>query len=375
MADLYDIKKDGKAVVQYPDYNNSIANLACSILKYYGVEPVNNTLKLADEYLKTRRKNVVLLLLDGMGVSSMVKHLDPHGFFRSNLVYEYSSTFPSTTVAATTAIESGLFPNQSAWIGWSAYFKELDRNVSYFRNSDNDTWESIEGVNVAETYVPYKGIRAKISDTGAGAYAVSPFADDPVLTYDELCDRVASLCREDGEKYIYAYWEEPDKSMHMCGEDSETVKEILADVERKTAELAKKLKDTLLIITADHGQVNSENKCIADYPDIMDCLVRMPSVEPRSCSFFVKDGCKERFSELFKENFGDEFLLLTRREVFDLHLLGTGEDHEHLDSMIGDYLAVAVGKTAITNKQSCHIGNHAGMTAEEMTVPLIVIER
>ena len=374
MDNLHDIEKDGKALVQYPDYNNSIANLACSILKYYGIEPVNNTLKAADEYLKTKHKNVVLLLLDGMGVYSMVKHLHPDGFFSSNIVHEYSSTFPSTTVAATTAIESGLFPNQSAWIGWSAYFKELDRNISYFRNSDNDTWESIEGMNVAQTYVPYKGIREKISDTGVGAYAVSPFVDDPVLTYDELCDRVESLCREVGEKYIYAYWEEPDKSMHMCGEDSETVKEILVEIERKTEELAKKLKDTLLIITADHGQINSENKCILDYPDIMDCLLRMPTVEARSCNFFIKDGCKEKFAKLFKENFGEDFLLLTKQELFDLQLLGTGKNHVQLDSMIGDYFALAVGKTAITNKRSGPIGNHAGITQEEMTVPLIVIE-
>ena len=57
MDNLHDIEKDVKALVQYPDYNNSIANLACSILKYYGIEPVNNTLKAADEYLKTKHKN------------------------------------------------------------------------------------------------------------------------------------------------------------------------------------------------------------------------------------------------------------------------------------------------------------------------------
>ena len=77
----------------YPDYHNCIANLACSILHYYGVTPPNPTLPQADKLLCRPYKNVVLLLLDGMGVSSMKQHLSEHGFFRRNLKSVYSSTF------------------------------------------------------------------------------------------------------------------------------------------------------------------------------------------------------------------------------------------------------------------------------------------
>jgi hypothetical protein len=48
----------------------------------------------------------------------MEMHLSPDGFFRKHLVTPYSSTFPPTTVAATTAMLSGLTPNRSGcWVG------------------------------------------------------------------------------------------------------------------------------------------------------------------------------------------------------------------------------------------------------------------
>ena len=34
--------------IMYPDYENCIANLGCSLLKYYGITPPNGTLAAAD---------------------------------------------------------------------------------------------------------------------------------------------------------------------------------------------------------------------------------------------------------------------------------------------------------------------------------------
>ena len=138
--------------IQYPDYRNCIANLACSILNHYGVTPPNATLPAADELLKNHPcKHVVVLLLDGMGVANMEKHLSPEGFFRRHLITPYSSTFPPTTVAATTSMLSGLTPNQSAWLGWVGYFPQVGRNIVYYWNVDNDTGEEMKDRNVPWT--------------------------------------------------------------------------------------------------------------------------------------------------------------------------------------------------------------------------------
>ena len=94
----------------FVDYHNSIVNLACSILEYFGAESEHSTLKDVDELLKYKYKNVVILLLDGLGVDALQYHLSENSFFRKNLIKEYSTVFPPTTTSATTSIESGLTP-------------------------------------------------------------------------------------------------------------------------------------------------------------------------------------------------------------------------------------------------------------------------
>ena len=101
-----------------PDYDNCLVNLANSILKEFGAKTSAKTLPMADQYLKKDYQNVVVLLLDAMGISILEKHLKEDGFFRSHLAGEYDSVYPPTTVAATTSILSGLYPNEHGWLGW-----------------------------------------------------------------------------------------------------------------------------------------------------------------------------------------------------------------------------------------------------------------
>ena len=67
-----------------PDYDNCLVNLSNSILKAFGAETTAPTLAMADKLLEGGRRNVVLLLMDAMGISVIEKHLKPDGFFRSH---------------------------------------------------------------------------------------------------------------------------------------------------------------------------------------------------------------------------------------------------------------------------------------------------
>ena len=360
--------------IKYPDYSSCIANLACSLLKYYGIEPPNSTLPRADMLLNKKYKNVVVILLDGMGANLVEKHLSENGFFRQHLITKYSSTFPSTTVAATTAMDSGLFPNQSAWLGWTGYFEELDRNIVYFFGTDGDTGEQLD-INAPWTYVPYENIRDRISKTGVNTHYLAKFWGECPQTYGELCGNIKKHCLEPDRTYIYAYWDEPDCTMHKCGVDGEDIGQLLSDMEKITEQLAADLEDTLLIVTADHGHINIKNKLLTDYPDLTECLVRMPSMEPRAVNFFVKQGMTQRFRSAFTEHFGDGFILLTKKELLSKQLLGSGQNHPKLERMLGDFLAIAIGDTQIVNCESRFKGSHAGLTEDEMTIPLIAVSK
>ncbi|MBR3469532.1 MAG: alkaline phosphatase family protein [Lachnospiraceae bacterium] len=385
-----------------PDYDHCLVNLANSILKKFDAKTSAKTLPLADEYLAKDYQNVVVLLLDAMGISILEKHLEKDGFFRSHLAGEYDSVYPPTTVAATTSILSGLYPNEHGWIGWDIYYPKLDKNVTVFRNLEQacekegavptetfldgkPKWtedslkekKSAADFNAGFTYTPYRNIVDLINDAGGQAHAAMPFMPPYPQTVEAILERIETLCKEPGKKFIYAYWNEPDSTMHRTGTMSDATHEMVTKLEKMVEETAAKLENTLLLITADHSHVDCDNYCILDYPEIMDCLVRMPSFEPRTLNLFVKEGCREAFPEIFKKYFGDAFLLLTREEVLKEKVFGTGKDHKDLAAMLGDYVVFSVSEKALFNT---HIeaqempGGHAGLTREEIKIPLIVLE-
>lgn len=360
----------------WPDYENCIANLPNSIMRYFGVIPIGDTLPLLDCYLEKEYKNIVVILLDGMGVNIMEENLGKYDFFRTHLAGSFTSVFPPTTVAATTSILTGLKPCEHAWLGWDCYYPQVDKNVTVFTNKEQGTNAPAADYNVPQRYTGYESVLDRFEAEGKDAYAVTPFLDPYPGSFKKICQQIARLCRLDEKKYIYAYWNEPDHTMHMTGCFSKESKRMLDNLQKQTQRLCRKLKNTLVIVTADHGHIDSNRVCITDYPTIMDCLVRMPSIEPRALNLFVKEEKKKQLEEAFTCHFGHDFILMPKQDVLERKLFGTGNEHLLFRSMLGDYLAVATGDTTIFNTQKeaeKFISVHAGLTEGEMRIPLIVI--
>ena len=123
---------------------------------------------------------------------------------------------------------------------------------------------------------------------------------------------------------------------------------------------------------------DSKNFCLLDYPEIMRCLVRPLSFEPRTLNFFVKEEYKEIFPKIFNKYFGDSFVLLTKDEALSERLFGTGNNRAGLEDMIGDYIALAISDKSIfiTHFEAQEMpGVHAGLTEAERKIPFIVIEK
>ncbi|MBO4682148.1 MAG: alkaline phosphatase family protein [Clostridiales bacterium] len=370
-----------------PDYGNCLVNLSNSILKAFGAETTAPTLKMADKLLESDYKNVVILLMDAMGTSVMEKHLAPDGFLRSHFKGTYSSVFPPTTVAATTSMLSGLYPNEHGWLGWDVYYPELDKNVTVFTNTDQTTEDEsgnpTQAIPAADfhagfRYCPYKNIIDKINEAGGKAYASSPFMEPFPQELDEVLGRIESLCKEPGRKFIYSYWPEPDHTMHLKGPDSAEARDVLIELENRLEQFARGLSDTLLLITADHSQIECENHCLLDYPEIMRRLVGMPSIEPRTLSFRVKDEYKKDFPEVFRKTFGDKFWILTKEEIIEKKLFGIGKDHELFSGMLGDYICISVSDAAVFlthAEMNMMPGGHAGLTKAELEIPLIAVSK
>ena len=131
-----------------------------------------------DKLLEKKYKNIVVLVLDGMGKCILDNNLSKDGFFNSHLVGTYSSVFPPTTVAAITSIDSGKYPNESCYLGWDCYYEEIDKTVSVFTNCEACTNIQAEEYNVASTLRPYESIIDKINKMSSELASVETLKTD-----------------------------------------------------------------------------------------------------------------------------------------------------------------------------------------------------
>lgn len=367
-------------MITYPNYDRSILSIASSVLNHFGVKDCQHkTLPEFDELLSKDYKNIIVMLFDGLGTSTLKYHLEENDFLRKHHVTDISSVFPSTTVAATTSIMSGYSPAECGWLGWDLYFEEIGENVAVFRNTLQRNGEPAAKFNVAHKYIPVKSITKRIEEVNGrrSAYCVSFFSKYRSKSVEDICKTVYKLSKKRKRKYIYAYWHQPDGAMHGHGVTSKEAHEQILHINREVEKLCSKLENSLIIITADHGLCDSVNEYLEDYPNLFSMLKIPPSIEPsRALSLFVKEGMQKEFETEFNKLFGYDFRLMTKEEVFAENILGFGKPHPRTYDFVGDYFAVATGNKSLFTEREEHefIGVHAGLTEDEMTVPFIAIE-
>lgn len=358
------------------NYQECLTNLACSIRKYFELKYKHNTIDYIDKELKSYNpKNVVLFLFDGMGSNIIDRILPEDSFFIKNRIKAITTVFPATTVAATTSITTGLNPIETGMLGWDMYYKDLDKIITVFLNTEKGKEEPLEEAKLYNRkHMIRKTIMEEINEQGKyQAYHLDPFSKEKYTSLDELLEKVESLCKKDGKKFIYAYDMEPDSSMHALGCDSDTVKKLIFERNKKIEILSRKLEDTVIIVVADHGHLNVINEHLEDYKDIEECLLRNTSIEPRAVNFFIKEDKKELFFERFLNHFSSSFDLYSMEEVLESRLFGDGEENEIIKDTLGDYLAIGKTNKAILY-QGSHVlkSQHAGYTDDEILVPLIL---
>lgn len=73
-------------MIKYPDYDRSILSIASSLLKHFGVTDCQHkTLPEFDKLLEKNYKNVIVILLDGLGTSTLNYHLKDTDFCKKRL--------------------------------------------------------------------------------------------------------------------------------------------------------------------------------------------------------------------------------------------------------------------------------------------------
>ena len=377
--------------IRYPDYNNSILNLITSVLKHYKVETNHTSIGELDNVLNKNYKNVVFIILDGMG-EHILKNISEDGFFRENELKCITSVYPSTTTAALTTYYSGKPPYESGWIAWSQYFKEYGRAIDMLSHKESYQNDSLKNarVNVFNEIVNYEPIFSRIEKASPDVktYEITPDYSDIRAkrsirsnNVEQICENIKMICSSEGRKFILAYSDNPDGLLHKYGCNSQEVRDMVMNAQNQIKDMCSELEDTVVIISADHGHKDiNKAYSILDYPEIQDCLIMPASLESRSLTFWVKEDRREEFERLFNKEFADDFMLLTKEEFLEKNFLGFGNKHKKIDDFIGNYVALSISdaiirlETFLAEGKKVKKSTHCGLTKEEMEVPLIVIE-
>ncbi len=363
----------------FPDYEKGLVNAMSSIKKYFNIETNHNSLSVLDNYLnKKEYKNVILVLFDGLGYNILKRNSEYCPFLNKHIVSSISSTFPSTTMAARTTIESGLNPVEHGWLGWDVYFKQFDNAITLKCNYVKRTKEVITDYNIAKTLLKYETIADKVNKIdGCYAKKINVLARNEDQTLEKARNEIKEICNNNFKNYIYLYCDEPDQVFHKYGCDSKEVTQKLKEIDMEFKNLCNSLEDTLIIALADHGHLNVEYVTLSDYPEIINMLKGDVSIDNRACSFRVKDEYIKIFPKELKKILKDDFIIMSGKDVYDKKLFGDGIENKYYKDAIGDFFAIAVSNKSIRYDESVHMhkSGHSGITEEEMIVPLIIYNK
>lgn len=382
-----------------PDYaGGSIVNLMASIAGALRARDwPYPALDLLNPAAVGRRANILLIVVDGLGYRYL-REARPGGTLHRHLRGSITSVFPSTTATAITAIMSGLAPQQHGLTGWHVYFEEVDAvgAVLPFRLRPTDEHLTSLGLRPAAVFT-YPSLFDRLP---AQSFVVSPAAivdSDfnaahsgrarrvPYVSLDQFFHAIERTVRAPGErKLVYAYWPELDSTAHEFGIGSRRCAEVLRRFDDGLGRLLDALAgaDVTVIVTADHGFIDApENERVEldDHPMLAAALARPLCGERRAAYCYVRSGHARMFEDYVYNELVDRALLFDSRTLIEAGWFGPGKPHPSLQSRIGDYVLLMQSGATIKDwmpgeRRHNLIGVHGGASAEEMLVPLVVIE-
>ncbi|UZN05033.1 alkaline phosphatase family protein [Cellulomonas sp. S1-8] len=329
---------------------------------------------------------VCVVLVDGLGHLNLTERGGHAPFLRSLLASSQvlTSTFPSTTATAVAAFGTGLGPGATGMLGYTVRVPatgRLGNLVSWTDMPPATQWqphptvfERLVGAGVPVTSVG----PARFHGSGLTGAALRGAAYAAAESLTDRVDTVLRVLRAPGLAYLY--WHDVDKTGHHHGWGSWQWGEALAELDGELARLARSLpRDTLLVVTADHGMVDvdpSRRRDVATDP-VLGAQVATTGGEPRALHLHVAPGADATVvADRWRAELGDDALVRTRDEAVDAGWFGPVE--ARVRPVVGDVVVAMTGAATVVDSRTqtpasiALRGVHGSLTAREMLVPLLV---
>jgi predicted AlkP superfamily pyrophosphatase or phosphodiesterase len=358
---------------------------------------------------------VVFLILDAVGYRQLRDFLDTEDSLLTHLSDEgrlvpITSVFPSTTVSALTSIWTGQPPLGHGFLGTKLLLPDQGVLANMLKMAPAAYGRGGRLVDWGwdpERFVTAPSLGKQLRAAGVETVAHTRFSFlgssltqiflrgmAEVRGYVGLSDLWLNLQRTLAERdadqrlFVDVYWGGIDNVGHVYGPTGAHLPWALRHLARSLEEdfLSRLTKDaregTLLVITADHGQIATPSERVVrlpDHPQLKETLLLPPAGESRAAYLYVRPGQKDILRTYVKAHLSDHFALLDTERALELGLFGSVEElTPHLRARLGDVLLIAKDESRLTTKEKKENaaelrGHHGSLTPEEMLVPLLLV--
>lgn len=402
----------------FPHYqNNCISNIPDSILQIFNVQKEKKS--PLGEYIKeidTKRTNkVVLLVVDGFGFNQLLKHHKQNRFLNNLVnigdVFPLTSVYPSQTTNALTTLNTGLTPQQHGLFEYFIYLKEIGIiNALRFERIKNKQQRNLidEGYNPS---IMFNGqnIQQKLNKEGIPSFTHMHFSNasnactklvfhgstivPSLKTSDTIVKLRKNIEKNRGNAYFFVHLETLDTISHEYGPQSaEYTAELQSISYLLQKELIEKIssesaKETLILMTADHGAIdtdpnktiylNLESEPLLNLQNGINRKKILPTGSPRDIFLHIKDQKLAQTKEALSQKLGTKAQIMETKEAIKNGLFGLGDASEEFVDRTGNLLILPYGKETVwfegpRGRKIEFLGQHGGLNKEEMLVPFAI---
>jgi len=400
----------------HPQYDSrSFANFPDSICRWMGIPSLHDN-GLAEEYhqgLEGPFQHLIFILVDGLSLrlfnrfridiasESSQNGWDSH--FRDGRYLPLTSICPSTTSAALTTLWTGTQPCEHAIIGYELFLKEFGLIANMITHSVASYIKSPVNISGAgfnpSTFLPVQTLGSHYQQYGVNSYAFQHesiaksglssmlFRQVQQESYTDLVNLWRSvhqlLDNQRDKSFVYIYWSGLDTLSHRAGPDSDQLYREWCGFADLFSHFIKNLRNsikakTLVILTADHGQIATSiepDYDLHNHPDLNRHLVMVPTGESRLPYLNIKPGHREFVENYLQANWQGNFTLLPVKNAQTSGLLGNRNYHQSTIDRMGSHIVFPRGNAYWwwVEKENHLLGRHGGLSNEEMLIPFFAL--
>ena len=118
-----------------------------------------------------------------------------------------------------------------------------------------------------------------------------------------------------------------------------------------------------------------------DFNKYNNFFYALPGIDYGTATYYVKEEKRKEFLEEFKKDYKEKMFIFDTDEFIKNNIFGKDKISDYMKSNLGEYISFCkkgeyfINNTEDPNKYIGNIkGNHSGFSAEELYIPLIIID-